>query len=361
MENILHPCYTMVHETSGNRATAGKASPTGNPVVKSGQEPVGSSKRRKLLREFGVSMVSVVSKTGVERAATPTNAWPTAQTYQIAKRQADQAVAERPFSRRLSDRYVDLATCDRSNRRSIRHSLPSIPCLETPRQYEVELPEAGTTSPTTGRRENSPLEALPIPSYKKTRHNVGPIWYFLMKAAFCSSLRSDAHGRQRERRRSFITSTNRTGYPPSAPLRYPRKESISLCISGIRPRILTALMSAPFSHHCLSIFAGQWSSSGMADQSIFEKKSNSILPGIGDFTSNGFLHMLRNSTRRNMCGTRPTVLSLTARRKTCQNSAACCADPSANYEVRRSSSGLAFMHPSCHGPDDNFHYLCKAQ
>lgn len=358
---MFHPCYTMIHETSGNRATAGKASPTGNPVVKSGQEPVGSGKCHKLFREFGVSMVSDISKTGAERVATPTNAWPTAQTYQIAKRQADQAVAERPFSRRLSDRYVDLTTCGRSNRGSIRHSVPSIPCLETPRQYEVELPETGTTSPTTGRRENSPLEALPIASYKKTRHNVGPIWYFLMKAAFCSSLRSDAHGLQRERRRSFITSTNRTGYPPSAPLRYPRKESTSLCISGIRPRILTVLMSEPFSHPCSSIFGGQWSSSGMAVQSICEKRSNNILPSIGDFASNGFLRMLRNSIRRNMYGARPTVLSLTARRKTCQNSATCCADPSANYEVRRSSSGPASMHPSCHGPDDSFHYFCKAQ
>lgn len=257
MENILHPCYTMVHETSGNRATTGKASPTSNPVVKSGQEPVGSSNRRKLFCEFGVSMVSVVSKTGAERAATPTNTWPTAQTYQIAKRQAGQAAAERPFGCWLSDRYVDLTTCGRNNRGSIRHSIPSIPCLETPRQYGVELPEAGTTSPTTGRRENSPLEAIPMASYKKTRLNVEPIWYFLMKAAFCSSLRSDARGLQRERRRSFITSTSRTGYPPSAPLRYPRKGSASLCISGIRPRILMALMSVPFSHLCSSIFEGQ--------------------------------------------------------------------------------------------------------
>jgi len=346
MENMLHPCYTMVHETSRNRATAGKASPTGNPVVKSGQEPVGSGKCRKLFCEFGVSMVSDISKTGDERAATPTNAWPTAQTCQIAKRQADQAAGERPFGRWLSDRYVDLTTCCRNNRGSIRHSVPSIPCLETPRQYGVELPETGTTSPTTGRRENSPLEAISMASYKKTRHNVEPIWYFLTKAAFCSSLRSDARGLQRERRRSFITSISKIGYPPSAPLRYPRKGSASLCISDIRPRILTALMSEPFSHLCSNIFVGQWSSCGMADQSICEKRSNNILPSIGDFTSNGFPRMLRNSTRRNMCGTRPTVLSLTARRKTYQSSAICCADPSENYEVRRSFSGHASMHPS---------------
>ena len=132
-------------------------------------------------------------------------------------------------------------------------------------------------------------------------------------------------------------------------------------MSGIRPRILTVLMSELFSHPCSNIFGGQWSSSGMAVQSICEKRSNNILPSIGDFTSNAFQRMLRNSTRRNMCGTRPTVLSLTARRKTCQNSATCCAGPSANYEVRRNSSGHASMLPSYHGPDDSFHYLCKTQ
>lgn len=351
----------MVHETSGNRATTGKASPTGNPVVKSGQEPVGSGKCLKLFRKFGVPLVSDLSNTGAERVATSTNAWQTAQTYQIAKEQADQAAAERSFGRRLSDGYVDLATCIRNNRGSIRHSVPSLSCLETSRQYGVELPEAGATSPATGRRENSPLEAIPLAAYKKTRHNMGPIWYFLTKAAFCSSLRSDAHGLPREKRRFFIISTSKIGYPPSAPLLSLRKGSASLCISGTRPGISTALMSEPFSHCCSGTSGGRWFSFGMEDQSICEKRSNNISPSIGDFMSNGFLHMLLNSTRRNMYGTKPTVLSPIARRKTYRTSTTCCAAPSADCVARRNFSGHVSMHLSCHGPDDCFHYLCKAQ
>ncbi len=351
----------MVHETSGNRATAGKASPTGNPVVKSGQEPVGSGKCRKLFRKFGVPMVSDISKTGSERIAATTHSWPTTQTHQIAEGQAYQAAAERPFGRRLPDGYVDLTACGRNNRTSIRHSVPSFPCLEAPRQHGVELSEAGAPSPATGRRENCPLETVPMASYKKTRHNVGPIWPFLTKAAFFSSLRSDERGLQRERPRSCITSTNRTGYPPSAHLRSPRKESVSHCISDIRPRILTASMSEPFLRPCSNIFGDRWSSCGMEEPSTCEKRSNNLLRSIGDSRLNVFRHMLRNSTRPNMFGTRPTALLPTAHRKIYRNSAACCEMPSGKYEDRRSSFGLASMHLSYRGPDKIFHYFCKSQ
>lgn len=361
MENIHHLCYTMLHETSGNRSTAGKASPTGNPVVKGGQEPVGSGKCRKLFREFGVSMVSDISKTGSKRVATSTHSWPPTQTYQSAAGQARQAAAERPFGRRLSDGYVDLTTCGRSDRPSIRYSVSSFPCLEAPWKHGVELPEAGASSPAARRREDSPLETVPMASYKKTRNNVGSIWPFLMKAAFCSYPQSDVHGLRRERHRSFITSINRTGYPPSAPLPYPRKESALLCIFGIRPKILMASMSEPFLHPCSNIFGGQWYFCGMVEPSTGEKRLNNLLPNIGDSTSNGFRHMLLNSTRPNMFGIRPIALLPTARHKIYRNSAGCCAMPRVKSEDRRSSFGLVSMRLSYRGLDKAFHYFCKTQ
>lgn len=361
MENQRHLCYSMIHETSGYRATAGKASPTGNPAVKSGQEPVGSGKCRKLFREFGIPMVSVISTRGAKRVATPTHSWPSTKTYQSAEGQAHQAAVERPFGRRLSDRHVDVTACGRSDRPSIRHSVPPFTYLEAPWQYGVELPEAGTPSPATGRRENSPLETVPMASYKKTRHNVGPIWSFLMKVAFCSFRPLEEHGLQKEKRRFFIISTNMIGYPPSALLQYPRKESVSLCISGIRPRVSTASMSDPFLHPCSNIFEDRWSYCGMAAPSTCEKRSNTLLPNIGDSKSSDSQRMLRSSTRRNMCGTRPTALLPTALQRICQNLASCYALPSVKSEDRRNFSGHASTRLNYRGPDNLFHYLCKAQ
>ena len=361
MENKYHLCYTLVHETSRNRATTGKASPTGNPVVKSGQEPVGSGKCHKLFREFGVPMVSDISKRRTEGVGTSTHPWPSTKTYKSAEGQAHQAAAERSFGRRLSDRYVDLTACGQSDRPSIWHSVSSFTCLEAPRKHRVELPEAGTPSHTTGRRENSPLETVPMASYKKTRNNVGPIWPFLMKAAFFSFQPFGEPGLQRGKRRSFITSTNGIGCPPLAPLRYPRKESASLCISGIRPGTLTASMSEPFLDPCSNIFEGRWSFCGMGEPSICEKRSNNLLPGIGDSMLNVFRHMLRNSIRRNMFGIRPIAIFPTAHPKIYRNSARCCAMPNIKSKDRRSSFGHVSTRLSYRGPGSIFHYLCKGQ
>ena len=356
-----HLCYSMIHETSGNRATAGKASPTGSPVVKSGQEPVGSGKCRKLFREFSVPMVSVISKTGAKRVATSTHAWPPTKTYESTEEQTHQTAAERSFGRRLSDRHVDATACGRSDRPSIWHSVPSFPYLEAARKHGVELPEAGTPCPATGRRENSPLEAVPMASYKKTRNNVGPIWSFLMKAAFCSSRPSDGRGLQKGKRRIFIISTNMTGYPPSAPWRYPRKENASLCLSDIRPRVSTASMSEPFLHPYSNIFEDRWSCCGMAGPSICEKRSNSISPNNEDSKLSASRRMRRSSTRRNMCGTRQTAPLPTVRRKIYRNLVSCYALPSVKSEDRRSFFGPASTHLNYRGPDKYFHYLCKAQ
>lgn len=361
MENMCYLCYSMIHETSGNSATAGKASPTGNPVVKSGQEPVGRGKCRKLFREFGIPMVSVISKTGTKRVATSTHSWPSTKTYQSAEGQAHQAAAERSFGRWLSDRHVDVTACGRSNRPSIRHSVPSFPYLEAPWQHGVELPEAGTPSPATGRRKNCPLETVPMASYKKTRHNVGPIWPFLMKAAFCSFQPLEKRGLQKGKRRFFIISTNMTGYPPSAPLRYPRNESASLCISGIKPKVSTASMSEPFLHPCSNIFEDRWFCCGMAAPSTCEKRSNTLLPNIEDSKSNDSRRMLRSLTRRNMFGTRLTALLATARHRISQNLASCYALPSVKSEDLRNFFGPASTHLNYRGPDKFFHYLCKDQ
>jgi hypothetical protein len=361
MENIYQMCYSLSHETSGNRATTGKASPTGNPVVKSGQEPVGGSECHKLFCKFGVPMVSDISNKRVERLATTTHSWSSTQAYQSTKGEARKTASKRSVSCWLSNRYVDITASGRSNRPSVRHSVSSFPCLETSRKYEVELPETGTPSPATGRRQNRSLETISMASYKKTRHNVGPIWCFLMKAAFYSSPLSDARGLQKERRRTSIISTSKTVFLLSVPLPYPPKESASLSISAIRPRISTVSMSGLFSGPYLNIFEDLWSCSGMAVQSTDGKKSHNLLSGIQGSKSNGSRHMHLNSTLLNMFGIKPTALSQTARRKIYQRSASCCDVLSANYEDRKIFFGPASMRPSFLGQDNCFHYLCKAQ
>lgn len=361
MENIVHICYNSHHETFRNRTTVGKAASAGNPTVKSGQKSAGSSSCSKLFRKFCLPLVSNISKKRVGRVEAPTHARPAAQAYQGAKKQAHKCVAERSPISRLSDRYVDAPACGRSDRPSVRHTVSSLPCLETSGQSGVELPKTGAPRPAARRRKNHPLEAVPMASYKKTRQNVVPTWYFLMKAAFCLSPRSDEPGLPRGKRPVYITTINEIGYQPSAPLRYPHEESESLCISGISPEISTASISGTFSFCCSNIFAGRSSCCGMELPFIIVKRSNGLLPAIRDCMSKTSQPMHQNSTRRNMYGTKPTLLLPTAHRKTCQHYAECCAARNVGSGNQKSSFGLASMPRTCRGQDNYFHYFCKAQ
>lgn len=349
MENMYSLWYNTRHETSGNRTTAGKAAPTGNPDVKSGQESVGGGTCPKLFSKLGVPMVSVISRKGVGGVATPTHSRPSAQADRGTEGQAREDAFKRPSGRWLSDGLVDIAACGRSDRPTIRHLVPSIPCLEAPGKPGMELSETGAPRPPAGRSGNRQLEAVSLAPYKKTRKNMGPIWPFLMKAAFCSSTRSDVPGGRRARRHSSTISTNRTGYLPSVPLRYPQNESELPCISGIAPGISTASISGHFLGFCLSIFEGRWSCCGIEALSTGGKRSNSLLPAIRGSISNSFRPMRRNKTLRNMFGTRLTAPFQTAPRRIWQSYAGCCEVRNGGYGAHNNSSGPAFMPLICHG------------
>jgi hypothetical protein len=179
----------MVHETSRNRQSAGKAAPTSNPAVKYGQEPVGSSTFCKLFCKFRTPMVSNIPVRRTGGFTTSAHSWASTKAYRDAAGQACRDVDERSSFCRLPDGPVDITACSRSDRPSIRHSVSSFPRLEASGKYGMELPETGTARPSTGRRENCPLEAVPMAAYKKTLRNSGHIWPFLMKVVFCLSLR----------------------------------------------------------------------------------------------------------------------------------------------------------------------------
>lgn len=361
MEINPYICYNSQHETFRNRTTAGKAASAGNPAVKSGQKSAGSSSCSKLFRKFCLPLVSDISKKGAGRVEAQTDARPTPQAYQHTKKQARKSVAERSAISGLSNRHVDASACGRSDQSSVRHTVSSIPCLETSWQFGMELPETGTPRPAARRRKNHPLEALPMASYKKTRQNVVPTWSFLMKAAFCSSPQSGEPGLPRGKHLTCTITTNETGFPPSAPSRYPRKESELLCISGTSTEFSMASISETFSCSCSNTFEGRSSCYGTAHRSTTEQRSSGLSPAIHGCMSKTSRPMRRSSTQRNMFGTKPMQLLPTAHRRIWLNFTACCAALSAGSSDHKSCYGPAFTHRTCRGQDKYFHYLCKAQ
>lgn len=306
-------------------------------------------------------MVSGISKKGIGRAKVPTDSRSSAQADCGTEEQAGQITVERSSRRWLSDGSLDPQACGKNNRSSIRHPVSSLPCLETSGKSGMELPETGATRPATGRRGNCPLEAIPMAAYKKTRQNMVPTWYFSMKAAFCSSPRSDEPGLPRGKRPACITTINAIGSPQSAHSRCRRKGNESLCISGIRPEMLMASISETFSRFSSSTSADRSSCYGTALPSTSTKRSDDSWCVILDCGLRTSRPTRRNSIRQNTSGTKPMPRLPTAHRIIWPSCEACCAAPSAGSSDQKGFSGHASMPRIYHGPDDCFHYLCKDQ
>src|SRR3990172_12114113 len=121
--------YTWGYETPRDPATTGEATPTGHPVVKSGQESVGCGPGLKRLQELGLPVVRGLQKEGTRGADLQSDPRPSTQIIQDAEAAVDEASSGRPLGLRPSHGPVD-PEADRSvDPQAIWHALPPPPCL----------------------------------------------------------------------------------------------------------------------------------------------------------------------------------------------------------------------------------------
>jgi len=353
--------YTCGHETQGNCTAVGDAAPTGNPIAKNGGKSVGSSTSSRLFREFGVSMVADVPEGRSAGAALTLHPGSTAHAFQDTEGCAGESAPERAFGRRVSDGCVDIAADGRGDRKKVRGSVSPQPCLEGSDRSGVELPETGAEGIGTGRGRHCALGEVPVAAYKKRPQGLVPTLYFLMNPGSCSSRTSLGHGRREGIPPSCTISTDRTGYPPSAPLPCPQGEDGYRCTSDSAREISRAWMSGVSSAVSLHTSGDMWCCCGTEEQSIAVQKLHALFVSIGDFMMSSSLHMPLSLTLRNMSGTGPIVLSRTAHLRMCLRLRECFETRCASSEVPKSDSGRAFMLQGYHGVDNHFHYLCKAQ
>ena len=118
--------------------------------------------------------------------------------------------------------------------------------------------------------------------------------------AGCSFQTSVAPGLPKDKPRSSITSTDRTGFPPSVLCRCPQNGNAWLFTSGFGRGILTVWMSVLSLKNCSNISEVPWSCCGIAGPSIDVKKSSSFSLNRG-FIWNTFRPMLLNLTPRRIC------------------------------------------------------------
>ncbi len=362
MEIFCQLKYNRGHETPWEPRAAGKATTTGCPFVKDGQEPASHSTCFECFCKFRVPVASGLPRERGSRTEAPADAGTSPQANPRSKKAACPDAFKWPSGCRLSDRFMDLEPGSESDRPTIRRSISSQPRVEAPRWPGVELSEARAASFTEKRRRDRALEAVSLAPYKKTPTDVGPIWSSSMNRASCSFRTLPAPGPRGDKRPFFTTFTNKIVFRPSMRWPYRRNGGVWLSTFNFGPGISRAWISMHFSSICSALFEALLFYYGTGEPSIDGKRLNSISVNILASRKNISPPMRRNLIHPNMFGTKRTVHSLMVHPRIWQSSRGSSGIQPEGSENPRSSFGLVSMHLICLGHDNkSFHYLCKTQ
>jgi len=361
MEISIQVEYNRGHETPGNPRTAGKEAPAGHPFVQSGQEPASHCTGFECFSEFSVPVASGLPGERGSGITAPTDARPSSQADQSSKKPSCPGAIKRPSGGGVSDRFMDLKPGSQSDPPTVRRSISSQPCVETPRRPWVELSEAGATSSTKRRGRDRSLEAVPLAPYKKTPTDVGPIWSSLMNRAFCSFRTLRGPGPRKGRPPFFTTFTSRIVFRPSMLWPYRRNGNVWLCTFNFELGILRAWISALSSNIWFAIFEVPLFCYGTEAPFIGGKRLKNTFLNIPASRRSISLLMRRNSIRQNMFGTKRTVRSPMVLPRTWQSSRGSSEIQPGESETPRSFFGHVSTLLICLGQGSFFHYLCKTQ
>jgi hypothetical protein len=350
--NAAHKTRKEAYETTRNTSAARTAPPSGDPTLEAREAVfVFSRSLAGSIQELRVPMASVLSKEGLSGSSAEVHSGTPDETFRYPEKKTGSDSSKGTIGLRLSDRPLDFKAHRRTNKKTVWHTLSSQSRLESLGRDGMELPEAGTPRAPKERRRNRSLEALSVAAYKKRPKSLAPTSYSWMKAAFCLFPILPVRGPQKDKRLSFATSIDKTGFLPSARFRYRLLRGVSPCISVVVRRTLRVWTYAPFLKSLPDILKDRWFCSGIVGLSTGAQKSRNGFLDIQGFIRNSFRLMRLNLTLLSMYGTKRTVLSPTAFRKTCGNLKGYSKDPLPESVAPRSSFGLVSMHPIYHGQD----------
>jgi len=362
MERFNLFCYNMGHETPWIPRGTGKAPPARDRVAERRQDDsVCRSAFGGSIEKLCFPMVPRVPRGRVQGPSFKGDSRTSSEAVSKGEKEISGTTFVRSAGCRVSNRPLDLETDCPNHPQTLWHPLSPQSCVAGASRDGMELPETGAAGLTKERERDCALEGLSVAPYKKKPKDLGPIWSSLMSRASCSFQTSVALGLRKGKPRSFITSTNRTGFPPSVLCRCLQSGNAWLFISGLGRGILTVWMSVLSLKNCSNISGAPWSCCGIGGPSIDVKKSSSSFLNILGFIWNTFRPMLLNLTPQNMSGIRQIVPFPIVHQKAWPISKQC-------YETRYDDSGnpkdffgLASLLRIFRGPDSSFHYLYETE
>jgi len=362
MEHFAFSCYNVGYETPWIPRGTGEAPSTCHRPAERGQgEPFGCSTLGGRIKKLCLSLVSGIPERGLQGPSFEGDSWASSQTSARREGEVSGVASNRSPGRGIPDRPLDVEA-DRPDRpETLWDSVSSQSCLAPASGDGMELPKTGASGFTKERERGRPLETVSVAPYKKTPKDLGPIWSSSMSPASCLFPTYAAPGLQKDKPRSSITFTNKTGFLPSVLCRCPLRGSIWLSISDFGRVILRVWMSAPSLKSCSSISGDRWCCCGIGLPFTGAMKSSSFSLDIQEFIWNISRLMPLNLIQQNMFGIRPTVLFPTVHRRTWRCLKRC-------YEIQydgsgdhKGSFGHVSMLPISHGLNKSFHYLCENQ
>ena len=355
-------CYNMGHETPWIPRGTGKAPPTRDRVVERRQDDsVCRSAFGGSIKKLRFPMVPRVPRGRFQGPSFKGDSRSSSEAVSKGEKEISGTTFVGSAGCRISNGPLDLETDCPNHPQALWHPLSPQSRVAGASRDGMELPETRAAGFTKERERDCALEGLSVAPYKKKPKNLGPIWSSSMSLASCSFQTSVAPGLPKDKPRSSITSTDRTGFPPSVLCRCPQNGNAWFFTSGFGRGILTVWMSVLSLKNCSNISEAPRSCCGIAEPSIDVKKSSSFSLNIRGFIWNTFRPMLLNLTPQNMSGIRQIVPFPIVHQKAWPILEPC-------YETRcdgsgdhQDSSGLASLLPISLGEDRSFHYLCEAQ
>src|SRR5512139_2851368 len=355
--------YNMGHETPWIPRGTGKAPPTRNRVTERKQDD--SFSRGALGGSIKELCFPVVPRVPGGRFQGPSfngDSGASSQAVPNREKQIGGSPLIGSAGCRVSDRPVDSETDRPNHSQALWHPVSSQSCVAVASRDGMELPEARAPGSAKERERGCALESLSVAPYKKKPKNLGPDWSSSMNPASCSSQTFVAPGLRKDKPLSSITSTSRTGFPPSMPWWYRRNGNAWRSTSGFGGGILTDWMFVVSLKSCLNTSETPWSCCGIGARSTVVKRLSSFLQSIRGFIESIFRPMLLNLTLQNMFGIRLTVPFPTVCRRVWRSLWQCYETRSDGSGDHQGSYGLASMPPISLGPDkSSFHYLCESQ
>jgi len=362
MEHLALFCYNIGHETPWMPRGTGKAPSTRNRVTEKKQDDsfsrcaFGGS-----VKELCFPMVPRVPEGRVQGPSFKGDSRTSSQAVSNREKQIGGSTLVGSAGRRISDRPLDFETDRPNHPQTLWHLVSPQSCVAVASGDGMELSETRAPCFAKKRERDCPLESLPVAPYKKKPKDLGPVWSSSMSLASCSSQTFVAPGLLKDKPRSSITSTNRTGFPPSMHWWYRRNGNAWRSTSGSERGILTVWMFVLSLKSCLNTSETPWSGCGIGARSTVVKRLSSFLQSILGFIGNIFRPMRLNLTPQNMFGIRLTVPYPIVCRRAWPSSRQCYGTPYDGSGDHQGSYGLASMPPVSRGPDKSFHYLCETQ